>query len=422
MKFIKVLKDIWLLCIILAFSNSLCAQKDHSTGIMKDAEDKMAGIEILKGERLLPTRWDPVAAADKVLENLICVTAPEIKGAHDSYMVLIDNFAYVVYMGNEVRPSENPRWPEIYAALSIVNLNTLKVKKIIPFASSGQVYENDTLPIGSCFVPRIVKKDDNTLRCFFSSENQGKRQSQAWYTDFNLKKRKFENKVYRVKLRTSRGVVDMQPKSFHEEAVLHGFRKEAKDYGLYLFDFKIFDGKMYAVINNFVAGQNSLALANDELNIFEILGHYNEPQTLHMCESAVNRLPDGTWMAICREDKGCRNYLFTISKNGRDWTRGSHRVFVPNGGNSKPTFDYINGIYYLGWQENTRFEGVPRSIFNVDVSVDGVNWERKYQFKTIQSFQYPNFVEHNGKVWLCVTQGDSSPDRKEKIMFGKLEE
>ncbi len=406
-----------LFSIVLIYSSSLYSQKAPSKRILKKS-----GIQISKEEPLLPSQWDPVAAADKVLEKLMCVTAPEIKGAHDSYLVLIDDFAYVVYMGNEVRPSENPRWPEIYAALSIVNLKNLKVEKIIPFARSEQAYENDTLPLGACFVPRIVKKDEKTLRCFFSSENPGKRQSQSWYTDFNLENRKFENRIYRVKIRTPSGVFNMQPKTFHDEAVRHGFRKEAKDYGLYLFDFKSFDGKVYAVINNFVAGQNSLAVANEDLDTFEILGHYNEPQLLHLCESAVNRLPDGTWMAICREDMGCRNYLFTSSKDGHDWTRGSHRAFVPNGGNSKPTFDYINGIYYLGWQENTRVEGVPRSIFNVDVSVDGVNWERKYQFQTTKSFQYPNFVEHNGKVWLSVTQGEDSPDRKEKIMFGKLED
>ena len=60
---------------------------------------------------------------------------------------------------------------------------------------------------------------------------------------------------------------------------------------------------------------------------------------------------------------------------------------------------------------------IQRSVFNVDVSRDGETWERKYRFETPETFQYPTFREHGGAVWLCVTQG-----RKERIMFGKLED
>ena len=94
--------------------------------------------------------------------------------------------------------------------------------------------------------------------------------------------------------------------------------------------------------------------------------------------------------------------------------------FVPNGANSKPTFDRFGGVYYLGWQ--VRAEGRGRSVFNVDVSRDGKAWERKYRFETPKSFQYPTFHEHEGAIWLSVTQGDSDPSRKERIMFGKLED
>jgi hypothetical protein len=95
---------------------------------------------------------------------------------------------------------------------------------------------------------------------------------------------------------------------------------------------------------------------------------------------------------------------------------------VPNGANSKPTFDHFGTHYYLGWQEATRIQGVGRSVFNVDLSADGVRWERKYRFETAQSFQYPTFRQHAGSIWVCVTQGDTDPSRKERIMFGKLEE
>jgi hypothetical protein len=212
----------------------------------------------------------------------------------------------------------------------------------------------------------------------------------------------------------------MEPRRFHADAVAHGFSKPAKDYGLYLFDsFKAFDGRTYVAINNWPGKQNALALVHDDYATFEVLGHYNEPQSAKLSESAVNRLPDGTWMAICRNDGG--NYHFTTSREGREWTVGREMPFVPNGANSKPTFDRFGDVYYLGWQEATRIDGVRRSVFNIDVSRDGKSWQRKYRFVTKKSFQYPTFHEHDGNVWLCVTQGVFSPSRKERIMFGKLE-
>jgi len=94
---------------------------------------------------------------------------------------------------------------------------------------------------------------------------------------------------------------------------------------------------------------------------------------------------------------------------------------VPNGTNSKPTFDNFKGIYYLGWQEATKVNGVNRSVFNLDISRDGKTWERKYRFESDKSFQYPSFHEHDGAIWLAVTQGDTDASRKERIMFGRLE-
>ena len=140
-----------------------------------------------------------------------------------------------------------------------------------------------------------------------------------------------------------------------------------------------------------------------------------------LTEPAVNRLPDGTWLAICRQENGDHNYWFCESQDGRTWTTGGEKAFVKQGAGSKPTFDKFNGTYFLGWQELTRIDGVSRSVFNVDVSKDGLNWERKYRFESTKSFQYPTFVEDRGAIWLVVTQGDSDPSRKERIMFGRLE-
>src|SRR5690606_2424133 len=136
-----------------------------------------------------------------------------------------------------------------------------------------------------------------------------------------LKTRTFSPTIHRTKLKTSAGVFDMQPRYFHEDAARHGFAKPAKDFGLYIFDsFKVFDGRRYVTLNNFPGKQNALAVLLDDLATFEILGHYNEPQSEELSESAVNRLPDETWLAICRNDGGDRNYHFTTSKNGVDWT------------------------------------------------------------------------------------------------------
>ena len=98
-------------------------------------------------------------------------------------------------------------------------------------------------------------------------------------------------------------------------------RSPPVNHGLYIFDsFKEFDGRRYVALNNFPGKQNALAVLHDDFTTFEVIGHYNEPQSQQLSESAVNRLPDGTWMAICRNDAG--NYHFTTSQDGKTWTVG----------------------------------------------------------------------------------------------------
>ena len=372
---------------------------------------------------LVPRDWDPVQAGKQVMQRLVRVTGKEVKGAHDAEMVLTGNRAYIVAEVNDTRAGESAGWPEIYCALSIVNLKTLTLEKVIPFARSEQAYQNTTLPVGACFVPRILQLNEHMLRCYFASEQPGKRQAQTWYRDFNLQMQSFADTIHKAKLKTAAGAFDMQPRYFHADAAAQGFEKKAKDFGLYLFDsFKEFDGQIYVAINNFPGKQNALAKVNPDCDTFEIIGHYNEPQSVALSESAVNRLPDGTWLAICRNDGGKRNYYFTTSQDGRTWSVGEQLPFVPDGTNSKPTFDRFGDTYYLGWQEATKIDGVTRSVFNIDISRDGKTWERKYRFETPHSFQYPTFCEYDGAIWLAVTQGDHSPSRKERIMFGKLED
>ncbi len=365
---------------------------------------------------LLPADWNPKAAADEVLKRLVCVTAEEVKGAHDAEMVLLGNHAYIVAEVNDQQAGESAGWHFIYSALSIVNLQTLKVEAIIPFAKSEQQFANEKLPSGSCFVPRIIQKNAQELRCYFASEAPKERQAQTWYIDFDLETRKFSDQIHKAKIQTESGTFPMQPQYFYADAARHGFSRKPVLHGLYLFDsFKEFDGKTYVAINNYPGRQNALAVVNESLDTFKVIGHFNEPQSAALCEAAVNRLPDGTWLAIIRQDGG--NYMFSNSSDGKNWTTATYRDAIPHGSNSKPTFDKFDGVYYLGWQDADRVNNVGRSVFNMDISRDGVHWERKYRFETAETFQYPTFRKHNGSIWLCATQG-----QKERIMFGKLEE
>ncbi len=382
-------------------------------------------INKLAKPTLLPPSWNPKAAADKVLSNIFQVTGPEVKGAHDADLSCVGDRAFVVAIANDIKPGHGAGKDE-YCTLSVVNLKSLQVERRLLLAKSEQAFANVTLPVGACFVPRILQLNETTLRCFFACEDQngkGGGQAQMWYRDFDSASLTFEPDIHRMQLKTAAGTFDMQPKYFNSDAVKQGFKKKAKGYGLYLIDsFKVFDGQTYAVINNFPGAQNALGVLNDQRDTLEILGHYNEPADLNLTESAVNRLPDGTWLAICRTESGDRNYVFTTSKDGKTWSKGESRPFVTKGSNSKPTFDKFGGVYYLGWQEATRItdgHGVGRNIFNVEVSRDGVNWERKYRFESTNSFQYPTFRQHDGSIWFTVTQGTGgSTDR---IMFGRLE-
>lgn len=367
---------------------------------------------------ILPPGWDPKAAADRVLAGLVRISAPQVKGAHDAEFVCVGDRAYVVEHDNDVAPGHGAG-KAMYCVLTVVNLGSLAVEKTHLLAKAGQAFANVTLPDAEIFVPRIIRKDEHTLRTFFCSQPAND-QAVTWYRDFDLRTQSFTDTIHKAKLATAAGVFDMEPRHFHADAAARGFTKPAVNRGLYVFDsFKEFDGRRYVALNNFEGKQNALAVLLDDFATFKVIGHFNEPQAEQLSESAVNRLPDGTWLAICRNDKG--NYHFTTSRDGASWTVAAPRPFVPNGLNSKPTFDRFGGVYHLGWQENTKVGDCNRSVFNVDVSRDGKTWERKYRFESPHSFQYPTFHEHGGTIWLSVTQSDHKGS-SDRIMFGRLEQ
>lgn len=376
----------------------------------------------VKSVRILPASWDAKAEADRVMADLIKVTTPQVKGAHDSHLAIVGNRAFVISEVNDRQAGEAAGWAFIYVSLSIIDLRTLLVLDTMTVARSEQGFTNETLPVGACFVPRVKQVGPQTLRCFFASEQPGRRQSQTYYRDLDLRTLVFENEIHRLKLQTAEGVFDLQPQHLYAEAAKQGFKRKPVDAGLYLFDqFKEFDGQTYIAINNYLGAQQALCTINAAADTLTIVGHFNGPGEPALTEPAVNRLPDGSWLAISRKENGDHNYWFSESKDGKTWTTGGEKDFVKNGSASKPTFDKFKGLYYLGWQERTTIDKVGRSIFNIDVSADGKHWERKYRFESTKSFQYPTFVQDQGSIWLCATQGDSDPSRKERIMFGKLE-
>lgn len=378
--------------------------------------------EIMPSSALIPAGWDAKVEGDKVMAGLIKTTAPEVKGAHDAHLAIVGDRAFVISEVNERQPSENASWSFIYSSVSIIDLRTRQVLDVLTVARSEQAFANETLPVGSCFVPRIKQVGPQTLRCWFASEQPGKRQSQTYFRDLNLSTLTFEKEIHRMKLQTSDGTFDLQPKYLYADAAKQGFKRKPVDAGLYLFDnFKEFDGQTYIAINNYLGAQEALCTLNIDADTLTVVGHFNGPGEPALTEPAVNRLPDGTWLAISRKENGDRNYWFSESKDGKTWTTGGEKDFVKNGAASKPTFDKFHGVYYLGWQERTTIAKVGRSVFNIDVSSDGKHWERKYRFETTKSFQYPSFVEDQGAIWFCVTQGDTDSSRKERIMFGRLE-
>ena len=53
---------------------------------------------------LIPAGWDAALAGDQVMDRLVRVSAPQVKGAHDAEFVCVGERAYIVEHDNDVRP------------------------------------------------------------------------------------------------------------------------------------------------------------------------------------------------------------------------------------------------------------------------------------------------------------------------------
>jgi hypothetical protein len=122
-------------------------------------------------EPILKDGWDAKQAGDKVMAGMIKVSAAQVKGAHDADLALVGDRAYVVEHDNDIKPGHGAGNAQ-YCVLTIVNLKSMQVERTIPMAKSAEAFANETLPAGACFVPRIIRLDDHTLRCFFACEDQ----------------------------------------------------------------------------------------------------------------------------------------------------------------------------------------------------------------------------------------------------------
>ena len=117
-----------------------------------------------------------------------------------------------------VKPGVTYTNEQLFYGMMLPSGNDAAIAVAEGIAGSEQAFANETLPVGACFVPRIRQVGPKTLRCWFASEQPGKRQSQTYYRDLDLRTMTFEEEIHRMKLKTSEGLFDLQPKPLHADA------------------------------------------------------------------------------------------------------------------------------------------------------------------------------------------------------------
>ena len=176
-------------------------------------------------EPVLKDGWDAKQAGDKVMAGMIKVSAPQVKGAHDADLALVGERAYVVEHDNDIKPGHGAGKAQ-YCVLTVVNLKSMQVERVIPMAKSAEAFANVKLPSGACFVPRVIRLDEHTLRCYFACEDQsGRRQSQTWYRDFDLRSQAFSPDILSTQWRKHGQTLGMPIMYRRETSIGHGYIK-----------------------------------------------------------------------------------------------------------------------------------------------------------------------------------------------------
>ncbi len=351
----------------------------------------------------------PKAAGHAAMAEMLCISTAEMKGTHDAQYVFANGKAYIVYEANNEMAGDLETYEKEYAALAIVDIDSFTVENVEKFAYGNQVYANVTLPKGSAFVPRVIRKDENTLRFFFSNIVKDT-SAYIYYVDYYLATDTFAENAYRLQIMTSRGEEDFSAEVYAELFRADGHECLDGYMGHYLFDIFDIGNTKYIALNNFHCGQNSLAKFNDTYDCVEIIGNIGGVfDNIKTTESGIVQLKDGTWMAILRNETGDKNYRFSYSKDGKTWSLPRSEDFVKNGTTSKPTLARFGEYYFMGWNE------ISRSLFHIAYSLDAKTWKTLYSFYAPTTFQYPEFNMHNGQMYFSVTTGS-----KEQIWFGKL--
>lgn len=345
----------------------------------------------------------------RIMNAAVVVSPDNQKGTHDAHFVIADGYAYIVYEANDNREGENAVWHDIYCSMSMVRLSDMKFVEALKISESEQAFANETLLPGATFVPRVMRKDEKTLRVFFASTDPGVRQELTYYRDFDIQAKTWSNEVGRLKMRTHDGAVrDFTPKEYYDHAIESGCRVAyERDDGAYLFDIFDIGGQMYIALNNFAAKQVSLATINTDLDCIDIVSHIADTSPeMQLSEQGIARLPGGEWMAIMRDDKNM-NYMFSRSTDGKKWSKPTYCDFVTTGCNSKPTLNVFGEHILMGWNDTSR------KRFRLQHSYDGKNWTDIVDFCADTSFQYPTFALHDGEIYYSATIGN-----KQKIIFG----
>ena len=151
--------------------------------VAEPEEDDMTGLTPLEE---LSENHSPKAAADKVMQSMLRISSDEMKGTHDAQYVFANGKAYVVYEANNEKAGDPGTYEKEYSALAIVDLKSFTVESIEKFAYGQQEYSNVKLLKGSAFVPRVIRKDENTLRFFFSNIAVSGSSGYIYYVDTTL--------------------------------------------------------------------------------------------------------------------------------------------------------------------------------------------------------------------------------------------